>query len=95
MGKGSGTGSPNFFQCGAYRRENYRTRRGLDYRREHTVKLTGRTKPYNPPRALGSRSTFTSYEYECTCGHVGWSNHIELAAMAGDEEALRRTGRSS
>ena len=84
MGRGSGTGSPNWFRCG-------HERKGLGA--EHNITLTGRTKPYNPPRSLGSRSTFTSYEYECSCGHVGWSNHIDLARMAMDAEALRATGR--
>lgn len=84
MAKGSGTGSPNWFIC-------YRGRK--DRGHNHRVKLTGKTKPYQPPRSLGSRSTFTSYEYECECGYVGWSNHVDLARLAGDEEALRLTGR--
>lgn len=80
MGRGSGTGSPTYFRC-------YNDRRGIDV--DHKIILTGNTKPYLPPRALGSRSTFTSYEYICSCGHRGWSNHVDLAHKAGDQQALK------
>lgn len=86
--RGSGTGSPNWFRC-------YRARRGEHRDQDYEITLTGRTKPYYPPRALGSRSVFTSYEYTCGCGYTGWSNHMTLAYKAGDKEALRRTGRSA
>ncbi len=31
---------------------------------------------------MGSRSTFVAREYRCSCGHVGWSNHTDLARAA-------------
>ena len=86
-GKGSGTGSPNWFRCWADRRT------GRHVRGHHEVSLTGRTRPFKPARGLGSRSVLTAYEYRCSCGHLGWSAHVDLAYMAGDNEALRRTGR--
>lgn len=33
---------------------------------------------------MGSRSTDRAREYVCSCGHTGWSNHIDLARMAGE-----------
>lgn len=73
--KGSGTGSPVWFACHVGRS----TIRGGG---DHTVKLTGRIRPSRFSRAPGSRSTFVTREYECSCGHVGWSNHIDLARLA-------------
>ena len=80
MGRGAGTGSPGWFRC-------HDERRGLGdpSGKNHTVKLTGRSKPYHAKRMLGSRSDFVTREYECSCGHVGWSNHIDLAYRAGEK----------
>lgn len=74
--KTAGAGSPQLFLCARSRRLN---------ERGHIVTLTGRTKPYKPPSgsSLGARSTLTSREYECSCGHVGWSNHVALERMEG------------
>jgi hypothetical protein len=83
--KGSGTGSPNYFRC-------WRDRRGDWHDRQFRIVLTGRSRPYHPERAPGTRSVLTAYEYRCDCGYVGWSNHIDLARLAGDEEALARVG---
>lgn len=80
MGQSAGAGSPVWFRCWADRQVGSRGG-GTD----HRVTLTGRTRPY-PHRqghALGSRSSRTSREYRCSCGHVGWSNHVDLAEMAG------------
>ena len=74
MGRSAGTGSPVWFSCAACRRRGSRG--------GHNFQLTGRTKPYRSSGALGSRSTATSREYRCTCGHVGWSNHIDLERFA-------------
>jgi hypothetical protein len=48
---------------------------------DHHVELTGRERPYHRKRhtVKGSRSTEISREYRCSCGHVGWSNHVDLA----------------
>ena len=85
-GRGGGTGSPVWFRC-------FRARRTRYHPTEYGVKLTGRTRPYHAPRAPGVRSVLTSYEYECdACGYVGWSNHVDLARQAGDEDAMKRRG---
>jgi hypothetical protein len=83
MGQSAGAGSPVWFMC--YRE---RQSRGIrDYLPggwvRHRIKLTGRTRPYKPPKgsARGTRSTGLSREYECSCGHVGWSNHMDLERM--------------
>jgi hypothetical protein len=74
-----------WFHCHACRStlvHNQRTR----------VELTGRKRPYRNRGAMGTRSCHTSREYRCECGHVGWSNHIDLARRElGDVgfEALR------
>jgi hypothetical protein len=46
---------------------------------DHHVTLTGRERPYRRKGVMGSRSTHVSREYRCSCGHVGWSNHVDLA----------------
>ncbi len=78
MSRSAGTGSPVWFVCGAARKE---WPRPSGWNREHDVTLTGRRRRYKPPRSMGLRSTFTSREYRCSCGHVGWSNHIDLERM--------------
>lgn len=81
---GRGTGVPIWFKCWACRRAYARlyddasryafAGRGGPGR----VRLTGRTRPNvsgnRPPRASAKHR-----EYECLdCGHVGWSNHVDL-----------------
>jgi len=80
-GKGHGTGSPIAFRCWRERRE---WRPGL--RENHVVTLTGRKRPYQSARysVHGARSDHFAREYVCSCGHTGWSAHIDLAYMAGD-----------
>jgi hypothetical protein len=78
VSRSAGTGSPVAFRCHV---ERSTLRRGG----EHRVKLTGRVRPYEPRGPMGSRSTFVAREYECSCGHVGWSNHIDLAHYAHPE----------
>lgn len=73
---GTGTGSPLSFRCS-------REAAGL-HGKGYGFELTGRTRPTRARRhsSLGSRSTLTDREYRCECGHVGWSNHEDLARMA-------------
>jgi hypothetical protein len=49
-------------------------------RNYHRITLTGRKRRYRPSKgtALGIRSDTVAREYKCSCGHVGWSNHIDL-----------------
>jgi hypothetical protein len=78
---GRGTGIPNTFVCFVARRnQRYDAEAGarsarLGYRYppgHQRMVLTGRTRPETsgnrPPRKLAHY-----YEYECECGHIGWS----------------------
>jgi hypothetical protein len=86
---GRGTGSPNYFHCMAWRRENAsisaaRINQGrARLSPTHTVELTGRTEPYYGNKSnLLPRMTRTRREYRClTCGYVGWSAHKDLERM--------------
>jgi len=86
---GHGTGYPIFFHCAIARRIYYgnraskgdavtRTNRERD---AHKTTLTGRTRPTKKGRGH-PRKSWTTYEYRCACGHVGWSSHIELEREA-------------
>ena len=73
-GSNAGTGQPIAFVCAARRREGYRGRSPAE---SHRVELTGRArKRYGRP---GARMTNLFREYRCSCGHVGWSAHVDLA----------------
>lgn len=80
MGQSAGAGSPVWFRC--HRERDSLRRSGLD---EHVITLTGRERPYRAKKyqALGVRSDRVAREYVCSCGHTGWSNHIDLARLAG------------
>jgi hypothetical protein len=81
VGRSAGTGSPVWFMCWRERQ----TTGGTYMRGEHRVTLTGRQRPYRKKgSALGSRSSYASREYTCSCGYTGWSNHIDLARLAGE-----------
>jgi hypothetical protein len=85
-GTSGGTGQPYWFMCPTERRARAAawdfTAKRSRYRGErHTVTLTGRTKP-NPGHKHGGRTSALSREYRCdVCGHVGWSNHIDLERL--------------
>lgn len=80
MSRSQGTGSPVWFLCPVFRQERSFGLREPHWR-SHDIELTGRERPYHPNRgsALGLRSDTTSREYVCSCGHRGWSNHVDLA----------------
>ena len=81
MSRSSGGGSPLWFKC-------HGCRKAGRHRTHHDIRLTGRKRSKKPNRgcALGVRSTVSQREYEClTCRHVGWSNHTDLARMAGED----------
>ena len=85
--------TPMYFHCPQWRRDNASYPRNIDEQKhhrgltpDHRVRLTGRDRQRRPPRhaAPSLRTTFIAREYECeTCGHVGWSTHIDLAYKAG------------
>ena len=73
MSRSAGAGSPIAFRC-------TKCRSTLVSDRDSTWELTGRERPYAKARYSvgGARSTRTAREYRCSCGHVGWSNHVDL-----------------
>lgn len=85
---GRGTGVPVSFMCP---RERVQRRSGWVPPAAHLVTLTGRVKPYNT-RNHPPRSTNTKREYRCACGHVGWSNHVDLARDDIDAGLADRRG---
>lgn len=51
------------------------------------VTLTGRRRPHRGK--VGPRITHIDREYQCdSCGHVGWSAHIDLCEKMGDHRHL-------
>lgn len=82
MGSNNGTGQPNWFRCSKCR-TTLRSRDG-----GWRATLTGRKRPHRGK--VGARITFVDREYTCdTCGHVGWSAHIDLCRQAGDNRYLQ------
>lgn len=83
MGSNNGTGQPYWFRCSKCRS----TIRGGNGGWAGDVTLTGRKRPHRGK--AGARNSFIDREYTCmTCGHVGWSCHVDLADKAGDHRDL-------
>lgn len=97
MSKGRGSGFPLDFRCSVLAK--VWPRDGHEYA-DHQVVLTGRTKSARNGKGH-ARKSYLSWEYRCSCGHVGWSCHRELERRAiafglidkGDER-IRRAGSS-
>ena len=90
MNWNTGAGSPNTFRCWKCRRRagQFYGRPDMGAGRFNRVDLTGkkRERSAKAPGALGLRSSWIHYQYECfDCGHIGWSNHRDLAAKANRE----------
>ena len=84
MSRSAGTGSPLFFMCREARRIWYTdVARTSEERKLHRVTLTGRTRARRSAagHAVGVRSRLVERQYACSCGHVGWSNHMDLERM--------------
>ncbi len=87
---GYGTGYPIWFQCAKARLIWYGSRRQGDARNadtgreraRHVTELTGRTRPTRRTGRGHPRKSWTTFEYRCSCGHVGWSSHISLERQA-------------
>ncbi len=73
MGSNNGSGIPMFFAC------PFKRRAPTWDRSPHDVTLTGKTKPVG--KTGGIRNSKLSREYTCSCGHVGWSKHMDLERM--------------
>lgn len=75
------TGRPHTFLCPVYRRE----KRMDEPRSRHRTEPTGRSRKR---RGRGSvRWGHVAYEYQCSCGHVGWSRHPDLAVKAKQKDS--------
>jgi predicted RNA-binding Zn-ribbon protein involved in translation (DUF1610 family) len=91
-GKGAGTGYPHHFRCQKCRRrystaEYHGERYSEDRGRRNRIMLTGKARP-NHSHRMSVRSSRTVRQYRCEdCGHVGWSNHIELQRL--EEPSLK------
>lgn len=84
MGANNGTGQPYWFRCSQCRS----TVRGSDGGWAGDVDLTGRRRPHRGK--VGARITSIDREYACrSCGHVGWSAHLDLCIKAGDHRYLQ------
>ena len=85
MSRSHGTGQPLRFKCSKQRRAR---RSG----RAHECWRTGKVRPARA-RIGGIRVMDHEVEYECaTCGHVGWSRHVEAGqlpvALCGSQRAM-------
>lgn len=65
-----------WFHCAVFRREDRKTRD----RSAHVISLTGRKRVMSIGNA-GNRNSKHSREYKCSCGHVGWSRHVDLEVV--------------
>lgn len=65
------------------------TTRGSYHGQDTWLELTGRKRRYHRKRGsmAGARSSEFTREYRCSCGHVGWSNHMDLERL---EEELAK-----
>ena len=72
-GSNAGTGCPLTFRCTVERRERGRGRTGS----LHRVQVTGNERPSSAKHS--ARMDRVEREYRCSCGHHGWSRHIDLA----------------
>lgn len=78
MGANNGTGQPYWFRCSKCRRHGGRNDGWVG-----CVTLTGKKRVHRGKQ--GARNTFIDREYVCgSCGHTGWSCHIDLAGKAGE-----------
>jgi hypothetical protein len=77
--------TPMWFECPVARRF-YSADSGLQrvVRGTHHTARTGRTKPKphrSDRRNTGHRTLGVYHEYRCSCGHVGWSSHVDVARL--------------
>jgi hypothetical protein len=79
-GTNAGTGCPIAFACAVARREKAADELLRRQPRRHDVVLTGRERPARINR--NARMDSVTREYRCSCGHVGWSRHIDLKLRA-------------
>lgn len=78
---GHGTGYPIAFVCPKARQNRVlwsSPERGRLPGGHNIVVRTGRTRPM-PRNGKGHpRKLWTSHEFRCECGHVGWTSHVDI-----------------
>jgi hypothetical protein len=67
-----------------------------DYELHADVRLTGRTRSARNGHGH-VRKSYLAWEYECSCGHIGWSSHremerraISMGMIAPDDARIKR-----
>jgi hypothetical protein len=80
VGRSFGAGSPLYFKCPVLAK--VWPRDSID-RDRHEWKPTGRFKPakHNRGHGKGTRQEWFRIEYECKCGHIGWSTHMDMVRL--------------
>ena len=83
-GTNAGTGQPISFSCSKCRKTTGPCRQwtsgGSLTRCSHRQLRTGRTRPA-PQGNSGLRNLKDLHEYQCECGHVGWSRHVGVVRL--------------
>lgn len=83
MSRSAGPGYPLYFMCSEARHiwwhDIARTHRE---RAEHVVSLTGRSRPTRRNGKGHPRKSWTTFEWQCSCGATGWSSHTDLERLA-------------
>jgi hypothetical protein len=88
-GTNAGTGYPLTLRCAKCKVSRSRWARTHSYSRGTNLLATGRTRP---ALRRGYRQTDRKIEYACqTCGHVGWSQHMDAERLLGARLAKIRT----
>lgn len=72
------TGSPAWLRCAVERKEANRVRMGILDRKVHRLFRTGKVKQVQKRKG----GLVDSYQYECSCGHVGWTTHRSITKPA-------------
>ena len=80
-GTNARTGQPLHFRCWRCRRSRRRVGGTFD-----RVSFTGRVRRYRG--GAGCRTALMAVQYQCDCGHVGWSRHKDLVRRAAREGIL-------
>lgn len=83
-GRGSGKGQPMFLRCPVERRERSSVYVRIGAR--HDLVRTGRVR--GEPREFGASRSLVggTVEFRCSCGHVGWTNHVDVMRRPIEEE---------
>ena len=82
-----GTGQPLYFKCAECRRRCHNPVAGV-YNCAHQQMRTGRTRKRKVRNNTG-RMLDVAHEYTCSCGHIGWSRHVDVLLLKLDAKGAR------